>query len=110
MKYLKKLIYYYSNFSGTAERLEYTIYIVFHILTQILIIDLYLKTDWNDRTIVNLFYIWLIVLITFIPIQAVTIRRLRNLKINGGLIFINYIPGIKILFKLYLMLAKAKKN
>ena len=108
MKYLKTFIYYYSDFSGTAERIEYIIYILFQILIDIILIILYLETDWNGRTIINLFYIWLIVLISFIPIQAVTIRRLRNLKINGGFIFINYIPGIKIFFKLYLMLAKSK--
>lgn len=108
MKYFKKFVYFYSDFSGTADRLEYTVYIVFQVLIQYTIYVLNSKTNWNDKTIMNLFYIYLIVLVTFIPIQAVTIRRLRNLKINGGLIFLNYIPGINIFFKIYLMLAKSK--
>jgi uncharacterized membrane protein YhaH (DUF805 family) len=38
----------------------------------------------------------------------VTTRRLRDLKINGGWIFLNFIPGINVLFKIYLSFAKGK--
>ncbi len=56
-----------------------------------------------------MFYNYLLLLITFIPIQAVTTRRLRDLKINGGWIFVNFIPIVKVPFKVYLLIAKSKQ-
>jgi uncharacterized membrane protein YhaH (DUF805 family) len=106
MKYFKNIVHYYSNFSGKAGRLEYFIYIFFQVIAYVVIFHLYSKTNWLDKTILNLFFIHLTFLVIFIPIQAVTTRRLRDLKINRGLIFINFIPMINMLFKIYLILAK----
>lgn len=110
MRYLNKIIYYYSNFSGKAGKVEYLIYLFIQLISGVIIINLNAITNWTDKSIMNLFYIYLIFLILFIPIQAVTTRRLRDLEINRSLVFLNFIPGINILFKIYLTLANSKNR
>ena len=105
MRYLNKIIYYCSNLSGKAGKVEYFIYLFIQLIAGVFIIYLNANTNWADKTIMNLFYIYLIFLIIFIPIQAVTTRRLCDLKINRSFVFINFIPGINLLFKIYLTFA-----
>ena len=110
MKFLKKIFYYYSNFSGKAGKLEYFIYISIQFLSGLVILYLSSKIKWIDRTIINLFYINLIFLLTFIPFQAVTTRRLRDLNISINLVVLNFIPIINILFKIYLTFASNENS
>ena len=92
------------NFSGKAKRIEYLIFFFVDISSHLLLLDLYYKIDLdNPITFKNVFYCCLIVLITFIPVQAAITRRLRFLGIPSWIIIINYIPLLKYLFKLFLL-------
>jgi uncharacterized membrane protein YhaH (DUF805 family) len=70
-------------------------------------ISLYSKINLDNEKILNLFYVDLILLLQFIPMQAVATRRLRDLNLNPTLIILNVIPIISILFKIYLSVAKS---
>ena len=96
-------------FSGRAKRFEFSICLFFEIIIQLVILYLDNHKNLNNRTVMYMFYSYLIYLITFIPIQAITTRRLRDLRINGGWIIINFIPIINIPFKVYLLIAKSKE-
>ncbi len=96
-------------FSGRAKRFEFSICLFFEIIIQVVIFYLDFHKNLNDRTVIYMFYNYLILLITFIPIQAITTRRLRDLGINGGWIFLNFIPIINIPFKAYLLFAKSRE-
>ncbi|WP_458008646.1 DUF805 domain-containing protein [Flavobacterium sp. PL002] len=52
----------------------------------------------DNETIFNLFYINIIILPTFVPIQAIATRRLRDLNINLSYVFINMTPILSLLF------------
>ena len=110
MNILKKLHYYFFSFSGRAGRLEYSIYFIFNLLCTFYILELHANTNWNDKTILNLFYIYIIVLISFIPIQAATTRRLRDLNLNTGWIIINLIPTVNLVFSIILLIVKGKNR
>lgn len=73
-------------------------------------INLYSRINLDNEEILNLFYVDLILLLQFIPMQAVTTRRLRDLNINTTLIIINFIPIISLIFKIYLAVAKPKPS
>jgi uncharacterized membrane protein YhaH (DUF805 family) len=108
MDNFKIIRYYYSSFSGQSGRVEYFIYLIIETVAKLFALYLNENKSLDDKTIIYIFYVNLIILMTFIPIQAVTTRRLRDLKINRGFIFINFIPLINIFFKLYLAIAKRK--
>jgi uncharacterized membrane protein YhaH (DUF805 family) len=107
---IKKLLFYFSSFSGKAGRLEYSIYFLINILSWNLIFYLYNNTNWNDDTLIYIFYIYLILLLKLIPIKAAATRRLRDLNQNTGLIFITFIPIINIVFEIALLFIKGKNN
>ena len=73
-------------------------------------LHLYSEINLDNEKILNLFYVDLILLLQFIPMQAVATRRLRDLNINTTLIIINFIPIVSLLFKIYLSLAKPKPS
>jgi len=93
-------------FSGRAGRIEFSIYLFVELIAEVVVYYLDSHKSLNDKTILYLFYTCGILLLTFIPIQAVTTRRLRDLNINGGWIVINLIPILKVPFKVYLLIAK----
>ncbi|WP_395075824.1 DUF805 domain-containing protein [Flavobacterium sp.] len=47
-------------------------------------------------------------LITFVPFQSVTVRRLNDLKLNRTLVILNFIPVVNIFFKIYLLIMIGK--
>ena len=108
MKYFRKVQFYYSSFSGKSERFEFSIYFIVDIFAEIAIYILNLNVNLDDKTIIYLFYIRLIQLLKFIPIQAAITRRLRFLNLNTALIFINYIPLVGIIFEILLIVLNKK--
>ena len=106
MKNSKNILYFYSNLNGKANRFEFTIYLFVEIIATLFVIDLYKKMNFNNETVINLFYIWIILNFFFIPIQAVTTRRLRDVDINRGLVILNFIPIINVFFKIFLLFKK----
>lgn len=109
-KHFKNLLFFYSSFSGKSGRIEFGIYFLIYSLLQIIMISLYSKINLDNEKILNLFYVDLILLLQFVPIQAVATRRLRDLNLNTTLIILNIIPVISILFKIYLTVAKPSSS
>ena len=107
---INKLLFYFSSFSGKAGRLEYSIYFLINFLSWNFIFYLYTNTNWNDDTIIYLFYIYLIILLKLIPTKAAATRRLRDLNQNTGLILITFIPILNIVFEFALLFIKGKNN
>lgn len=99
-----KFIYYYFNLKGKANRVEYGIFLLIELVVNVSAYLLFLNTNFYDKTVVNFFYCWIIFNITYIPILAVNTRRLRYLKLHGGLIVLCFIPLISWVFRLYLLL------
>ena len=110
MKFIRKLKYYLFSFSGYAGRLEFSLYFLIGIVCSFYILNLNANTNWNDKTVINLFYIYFLILISFIPIQAATTRRLRDLGLNTAWIIINFIPALNLIFAILLSILKGKKH
>jgi uncharacterized membrane protein YhaH (DUF805 family) len=109
MKYLKNILFFFSSLSGKSGRIEFGIYFFINILLEILMMILYSEINLDNAKILNLFYIYIIILLTFVPMQAVSTRRLRDLNINPTFVFINFIPILSLLFKVYLTSAKGNE-
>lgn len=107
---LKKLAYYYFNLSGKANRVEYGIYLTLDILANFWALYFYSKISFDDERIMNLFYCWLVFNFIFIPMNAVSTRRLRHININTGFIFLNFIPIVNVFFRLFLLIKKGDKR
>ena len=110
MKYYKLFRYYYSDLDGKSGRLEFGIYLVVNIIANLFVIYLVKNTDWGNKTVINLFYTWIILNVLFVPFHAVTTRRLNYLGKNRMLIIFNFIPIIKMFFSLFLIFKKTKKT
>jgi uncharacterized membrane protein YhaH (DUF805 family) len=110
MKYFKLFRYYYSDLDGKSGRLEFGIYLVVNIIANLFVIYLVKNTDLGNKTVINLFYTWIILNVLFVPFHAVTTRRLNYLGKNRMLIIFNFIPIIKMFFSLFLIFKKTKKT
>ncbi|SHH38436.1 DUF805 domain-containing protein [Flavobacterium johnsoniae] len=110
MRFLKNIFFFSASFSGKAGRIEYGFYLLFNILSGSLAFDLSKKVNLNNERILYLFYDCLIILFVFVPMQAVTTRRLRDLKANPTFIIFNFIPVLNLAFISFLLLAKQKKQ
>lgn len=104
--HLKNIFFFSASFSGKAGRVEFGFYLIFNILMYYLALDLYSKVNLDNEKILNLFYVCFIILITFIPFQAVTTRRLRDLRINPTYIVFNFIPILNLVLKIFLLIIK----
>jgi uncharacterized membrane protein YhaH (DUF805 family) len=105
---LVKIIRNYSNFSGKSGRMEYAIYQLFFLIINLIVFDMATKINFMTNDVLYLFYVWILILITFIPNQSVTVRRINDLSLHRGLIFFNFIPIGAIFFKIYLLISIGK--
>lgn len=110
IKTLKTLCFCYFNFSGKLGKDKFRIYFVIDILLNIIAIVLYANVNLDNRNILNLFYVCILILLKFIPMQASTTRRLRDINLNPVFVFVNIIPVLSILFRIYLCFAKQKED
>ncbi len=110
MKLTKRALYYYSSFSGKAGRIEYLLYFLIDILIWKTLWFLNSNTNWSDRTIINLFYLNLILLLRLIPMKAVVVRRLRYLKQSVGLVILSFIPIVNLVFEVTLIFMVGKEE
>jgi uncharacterized membrane protein YhaH (DUF805 family) len=108
MKFFKNALFLYSSFSEKSGRLEYAIYLLANILMCWLALYLHNNINLDNEKILNIFYTCLIILIMFVPMQAVTTRRLRDLNANPTFVIFNFIPILNIVFIIFLLLAKKK--
>ncbi|RKR05274.1 uncharacterized membrane protein YhaH (DUF805 family) [Flavobacterium sp. 90] len=107
---LKNLIFFYSSFSSKSGRIEYGIYCLINVLMGYFALYLYSNVSLDNERILNIFYSCLILLITFVPMQAVTSRRLRDLNAKPTFFLFNFIPILNIVFVIFLLMAKRTTN
>lgn len=98
----------FANFSGRATRREYALSILLMLVLFYAAIfffnfidSYYLKAIINSKTMI--FFL-------FIPFNAVTVRRIRDLGYNGGFVFLNFIPYINLILILCLLIFKGEEN
>lgn len=108
MKHLKNILFLYSSFSQKSGRVEYAIYCSGTFLMSWIALDLHRNINLDNEKILNIFYTCLIILMTFVPMQAATTRRLRDLNANPTFVLFNFIPILNIAFTIFLLFAKKK--
>ncbi len=109
MANLKNILFFYSSFTEKSGRIEYAFYLIFNLLMYYLALDLHQTINLDNEKILNIFYCCFIVLLTFVPMQAVTTRRLRDLNSNPSFVIFNFIPVLNNVFILFLLFAKRIK-
>jgi uncharacterized membrane protein YhaH (DUF805 family) len=97
----------FANFSDRATRKEYGYYILFNI---VLALVLYLMSRITDNKLALFFNFEIYLLVLFVPMQAVTIRRLHDLGMKWYFVILNWVPFVNLLFTLYLLIAKGEKG
>lgn len=110
LKHFKNSLFFCTSFKDKAGRTEYGIYVFCFLLIYYFVLNLHRQVNLDDERILKIFYQCLIILFSFIPIQAVTTRRLRDLKANPAFVIFNFIPVLNIAFAFFLLLAKRKTN
>lgn len=112
MKYrhFKNAFFFYSSFTEKSGRIEYVIYCSVMLLMSSLALDLNRNINLDNEKILNIFYCCLIILVTFVPMQAATTRRLRDLNANPAFVIFNFIPVLNIVFTIFLLFAKRKNT
>jgi len=105
-----KISYYYCNLSGKANRTEYGVYLFLDTVAIFSASYFVQKINYNNEQIMNLFYVYLILNLIFVPMNAVSSRRLRHIGINTVMVFLNVIPVVNIVFRLYLLIKRGKVN
>lgn len=106
MKHLKNILFFYSSFSQKSGRVEYAIYCSGTVLMSWLALDLQRNINLDNEKILYIFYTCIIILMTFVPMQAATTRRLRDLNANPTFVIFNFIPILNIAFTIFLLFAK----
>lgn len=106
MKHFKNILFFSTSFLEKAGRIEYGIYVLLNILLYYLAIILNRNVNLDNDKILNIFYVCFIILITFVPMQAATTRRLRDLNANPTFIIFNFVPILNIVFIAFLLFAK----
>lgn len=110
MKHLKNISFFSCSFSEKSGRVEYGIYSLACTFMNYLALDLLQNVNLDNEKILNIFYSCLILLLTFVPMQAVTTRRLNDLTVNPTFVIFNFIPILNLLFAVFLLLVKKNLN
>lgn len=97
----------YANFSGRATRSEYGYFILIYFMIVLVICLLYWVTKNNFNLIFNLCIFQLAI---FVPMQAVTIRRLKDLGMKWSFSLLIFLPFFNILLILYLLLSPGQRG
>lgn len=110
MKWFIKSIYKYAKFSGRAQRKEFWMYTLFHIIFGTIL----WYTDTTERVIIGnykygvLFLFYNLVLL--LPTLAVSVRRLHDVGESGWMLLLFVIPLIGFLWLLILFLTISSKK
>jgi uncharacterized membrane protein YhaH (DUF805 family) len=97
----------FANFSGRATRSEYRSYILIYVALFLVIFLLYWMTKNNLNLIFNL---CVFQLASFVPMQAVTIRRLKDLGMKWSFSLLIFLPFFNLLLILYLLLSPGQRG
>jgi len=96
----------YANFSGRATRSEYGFWVLFVFLLFLAVP--YFAHFTNNFLVKALLSTKALTFLVFIPINAVTVRRIRDLGFNGGFVFLNFIPYVNFLLVICLLIIKGE--
>ena len=96
----------YANFSGRATRREYGFWVLFLFL--LFLVVPYFAHFTNNFLAKAFLSTKALTFLVFIPINAVTVRRIRDLGFNGGFVFLNFIPYVNFLLVICLLIIKGE--
>ena len=105
---IKKGIIGTFNFDGNSNQFEYCIYFIFLIIFFLFGGSIIVRT-LDQFGGYSIFYFNVFLIILFISLLANISRRLKNLKMNKGLLILPFIPIVGALFAIYLCFASKKK-
>ncbi len=105
---IKKGIIGTFNFDGNSNQFEYCIYFIFLIIFFLFGGSIIVRT-LDQFGGYSIFYFNVFLIILFISLLANISRRLKNLKMNKGLLILPFIPIVNLLFVIYLCFASKKK-
>ena len=105
---IKKGIIGTFNFDGNSNQFEYCVYFIFLIIF-FLFGAIIIVGSLDQFGGYSIFYYSVFKIILFISLLANISRRLKNLKMNKGLLILPFIPIVGALFAIYLCFASKKK-
>lgn len=110
MKWYKKVLRQYADFSGRAQRKEYWMFMLFHVLIAMAFgaVDTLIGT-WDSDTGYGLFTT-LYNLAVLVPLLAVSVRRLHDTGRSAWWYLIWLIPGIGWLIFLVFMVLDSEQG
>lgn len=97
----------FANFSGRATRSEYRYFILIFFMVVLVICLLYWVTK-NYLTLI--FNLCVFQLAIFVPMQAVTIRRLKDLGMKWSFSLLIFLPFFNLLLIMYLLLTPGQRG
>ncbi len=97
----------FANFSGRASRSEYSYYILFKVF---LVLVIFLMNGLTNNSLNLFFNLCIFQLVIFVPMQAVTIRRLRDLGMKWNYIFFNFIPFFNFILTTILLITPGQRG
>jgi uncharacterized membrane protein YhaH (DUF805 family) len=97
----------FANFSGRATRTEYGYYILFNIIVVLVIC---LMNRMADNKLDLFFNLCVFQSVMFVPMQALTIRRLRDLGMKWQFFLWNFMPFFNFLLVIYLLLTPGQRG
>lgn len=95
----------FANFDNRSTRSEYGYYILLNIILSLVI---YFINRMTGNSLALFYNICILQLVLFVPMQAVTVRRLHDLGIKWHFFLLNFIPLVNFFFMLYLLINKGE--
>ncbi|MBD2802935.1 DUF805 domain-containing protein [Xenorhabdus sp. M] len=92
MKSYVQALRYYVTFKGRATRYEFWGFLLFHLLVILLISFLEREFAIANPEIYMGKFTGLYLLVTFLPVLAVTVRRLHDSGLSGGWVLFGVVP------------------
>lgn len=102
----------WKDFSGRAERKEFWSFFIFCLIGELLLLALDVTLDLYFPVIENGFFSGVFSLVTFVPLVAVTTRRLHDIGKSGWLQLVIFVPfiGFVALLTFWLRASQPKSN
>jgi uncharacterized membrane protein YhaH (DUF805 family) len=97
----------FANFDSRSSRSEYGYYILFNVVLVLIIYSMNLLTE---NKLASFFNLCIFQLVMFVPMQAVTIRRLKDLGMRWQFFLLNFIPFVNFFFSIYLLITAGERG
>lgn len=97
----------FANFDSRSTRSEYGYYILFNI---VLVLVIFSMNSMTENKLASFYNLCIFQLVMFVPMQAVTVRRLHDLGMKWYCFVLNFIPLVNFFFSLYLLITEGEKG